>query len=446
MADKIKYLGQEGLRTLINKIADVSVISVSKAQYDALTPAEKQDRTFCINDWTPDETLGGSYNGPIGEIISYMGTTAPNNFLVCDGSIYNISDYIDLANHINKHFGSFNFFGGDGTTTFAVPDLRGEFLRGSGTNGHADSGNGANVGVHQNGTQIPNAWNYNGTIAMSYKANTGINTANIDRGVNKLTATLNEAHVASVTTGSGGYDYSHYIPRPTNTSVLYCIRYREAGNGGTVSTKGRIDGVIYINDIPVAASKVIDCYVDSINGNDDTGDGSSNKPFRTWGKARSLIPMGKCNVNYYFKGNFDDILISNKLGTFNAIDSPTFKKLDFADCDIMTFGSFTVDYSSATTVSNAAYVLNRSNIRAVTGKTTIIGRKETSYDMRGLQADNGSVYVNTAWDGASIEIRNCVRGCTPITGSKVCINSTKMTFTNCANLYDTAAGGTYVTT
>lgn len=233
MADKIKYLGQEGLRTLINKIADVSVISISKAQYDALTPAEKQDRTFCINDWTPDETLGGSYNGPIGEIISYMGTTAPNNFLVCDGSIYNISDYIDLANHINKHFGSFNFFGGDGTTTFAVPDLRGEFLRGSGTNGHADSGNGANVGVHQNGTQIPyivGTGSDNGYL-LQLRTNPGWNTTeNVDSW--KHTNTGRWVNYQKVSTGTDEDKRYAFTSRPTNTSVLYCIRYREAGNGG----------------------------------------------------------------------------------------------------------------------------------------------------------------------------------------------------------------------
>lgn len=47
-----------------------------------------------------------------------------------------------------------NFFGGDRVTTFAVPDLRGEFLRGSGT-ATRNTGRGAAVGVHQNLTQIP---------------------------------------------------------------------------------------------------------------------------------------------------------------------------------------------------------------------------------------------------------------------------------------------------
>ena len=82
------------------------------------------------------DTIGSSL---VGSIYSYMGTYSPFGYLACDGSEYNISDYPRLAEHINRHFGSYNFFGGDGTTTFAVPDLRGEFLRGTGTNSHTNS-------------------------------------------------------------------------------------------------------------------------------------------------------------------------------------------------------------------------------------------------------------------------------------------------------------------
>lgn len=69
---------------------------------------------------------------PVGTVISVMGKTAPANYLACDGSIVNIADYPILADYFMAQFGSKNYFGGDGTTTFAVPDLRGEFLRGSG--------------------------------------------------------------------------------------------------------------------------------------------------------------------------------------------------------------------------------------------------------------------------------------------------------------------------
>ena len=82
---------------------------------------------------------------PTGCIIQMMGITAPTGYLECDGQVYNISAYTRLANYFESQFGLKNYFGGDGTTTFAVPDLKGEFLRGSGTNSHTTEGSGASV-------------------------------------------------------------------------------------------------------------------------------------------------------------------------------------------------------------------------------------------------------------------------------------------------------------
>ena len=60
---------------------------------------------------------------PIGAIVPYMGTTAPSGYLACDGGVYNISLYPLLAGFIEAQFGSINYFGGDGTSTFAVPNI-----------------------------------------------------------------------------------------------------------------------------------------------------------------------------------------------------------------------------------------------------------------------------------------------------------------------------------
>lgn len=72
--------------------------------------------------------FAGGDGSPVGTIISYMGKTAPTGYLICDGTVKNVSEYPALAQHIKTQFGSSNYFGGDGTTTFAVPDLRGRFL------------------------------------------------------------------------------------------------------------------------------------------------------------------------------------------------------------------------------------------------------------------------------------------------------------------------------
>ena len=166
----------------------------------------------------------------IGTIIPYMGKTAPADYLACDGAEYNISDYPDLSSFITTQFGSVNFFGGDGTKTFAVPNLNGEFLRGTGTNSHANQGSGAEVGMHQDATEMPvyGAWN-NNKIYVSKNSYRGI-ILNVDSdiipssltrvavsGTHEITESTEEGNIAE------GFDTA-FTSRPTNTSVLYCIK------------------------------------------------------------------------------------------------------------------------------------------------------------------------------------------------------------------------------
>lgn len=180
----------------------------------------------------------GIQDAPVGHIINYMGTTAPQHYLVCDGSEYNISDYPDLVAHFIKEFGQANEFGGDGINTFAVPDLSGEFLRGAGTNNHTNQGNGANVGEHQDGTEhiaaLAGSANQLTPIAPSVnEASTNVDTELARRYVylgttNKYTA--------------GTFQYK-YTSRPTNTSVLYCIKYEPT------YFIGKIEGTTVIEDL-----------------------------------------------------------------------------------------------------------------------------------------------------------------------------------------------------
>ena len=63
----------------------------------------------------------GIEDTPVGHIIPYMGTSAPAHYLACDGAEYNITDYPNLVKHFTDNYGIANYFGGDGTSTFAVP-------------------------------------------------------------------------------------------------------------------------------------------------------------------------------------------------------------------------------------------------------------------------------------------------------------------------------------
>jgi microcystin-dependent protein len=62
---------------------------------------------------------------PAGSLMAYAASTAPTGWLLCDGSAVSRTTYATLFAAISTTWGT-----GDGSTTFNVPDLRGQFLRG----------------------------------------------------------------------------------------------------------------------------------------------------------------------------------------------------------------------------------------------------------------------------------------------------------------------------
>jgi len=72
---------------------------------------------------------------PIGSIIPWTSTTIPDGWLECNGQAVSRTDFSELFAKIGTTFGD-----GDGSTTFNVPDLRGEFIRGWDNGRGVDSG------------------------------------------------------------------------------------------------------------------------------------------------------------------------------------------------------------------------------------------------------------------------------------------------------------------
>lgn len=70
--------------------------------------------------------MAGPDGSPIGTVIDYMGKSAPDDYLICNGETYQISDWPDLADFFETQYGRKNEFGGDGALTFGVPTLSGE--------------------------------------------------------------------------------------------------------------------------------------------------------------------------------------------------------------------------------------------------------------------------------------------------------------------------------
>ena len=85
----------------------------------------------------------------IGEIYMYAGNTAPNGFLMCDGSSISRTTYADLFDVVGTTFGT-----GDGNTTFGIPNLQGRVIIGVSVN-HSLGNTGGEESHQLSSSEIP---------------------------------------------------------------------------------------------------------------------------------------------------------------------------------------------------------------------------------------------------------------------------------------------------
>lgn len=77
---------------------------------------------------------------PPATVHAFAGTSSPEGWAMCDGSEVSRSDNAALFAAIGTTYGV-----GDGSTTFNLPDMRGEFLRGLDNMGTAEGARGKDV-------------------------------------------------------------------------------------------------------------------------------------------------------------------------------------------------------------------------------------------------------------------------------------------------------------
>lgn len=173
-----------------------------------------------------ESTLNGNYLGiegggatyadnPLGTILSFGGTTAPDGWELCHGQLLSRTEYADLFAVIGTNFGA-----GDGSTTFKLPDLRGEFLRGAGTNSHSGEGNGSAVGVHQAATKqlVLTPWT-NQLYFETDAASSSFDTMEYGPTYQYLQNAAGHTGPQQV--------YKNMTARPTNTSVEFIIKVKK---------------------------------------------------------------------------------------------------------------------------------------------------------------------------------------------------------------------------
>lgn len=201
----------------------------------------------------------GTSLAEVGEVSAFARDTAPDGWLKANGALVSRQAYARLFSVIGTTFGA-----GDGSTTFALPDLRGEFIRGwsdgravdsgrafgsqqaSGNALHSHSASASQGGSHTHSVSGTTG----GGAAHGHQVRVPSATANVQSGSSFAALTggstwvstsneQNHTHSFSGTAGTSGSDHSHSVSvfssglnettqgggRPRNIALLYCIKY-----------------------------------------------------------------------------------------------------------------------------------------------------------------------------------------------------------------------------
>lgn len=130
---------------------------------------------------------------------------APAGYIKANGATISRTAYAWLFLRIGTTFGA-----GDGSTTFKIPDLRGEFLRG------LDDGRGVDAGRVLGSSQSYATETHTHNMALPWAPGETQTSATIGLGQDGAASNRNMSTGAN--TGSGGSE-----TRPRNVAGLYCI-------------------------------------------------------------------------------------------------------------------------------------------------------------------------------------------------------------------------------
>ncbi|WP_321312784.1 tail fiber protein [Halarcobacter sp.] len=135
---------------------------------------------------------------PIGFIMINPTPSIPSGFLECNGAAVSRAAYSALYSKIGTRYGS-----GNGSTTFNLPDLRGEFIRGY------DHGRGVDSGRGLGSFQVDTFKKHSHSVYTLLGSGSGV-----------AGSPIGQVRGNRDTTAVGGNE-----TRPRNIAMMYCIKY-----------------------------------------------------------------------------------------------------------------------------------------------------------------------------------------------------------------------------
>ena len=170
--------------------------------------------------------LQNAPGAPVGTVIAWTTTTPPADYLECNGAAISRTAYSALFGVIGTVFGA-----GDGSTTFNLPDLRAEFIRGWDNGRGVDSGRGFGSWQADDYRSHMHSGLYNSPYSNGYNYLFGWNGGSgspPNTGVGSFPASSlppgnhDGLYSTAIHTGnSGGAE-----TRSRNVALMFCIKYQ----------------------------------------------------------------------------------------------------------------------------------------------------------------------------------------------------------------------------
>lgn len=206
------FQNQEENGVLIGRVStngsDGSDIFVDGIQTSSVSVKPGRGGYFVMRDGSSWRVIGDSHRIEVGLKADHLAVTPPRGWLVADGRAVSRSAYADLFAVMGTTFGA-----GDGTNSFNLPDLRGEFIRGFDLNRFVDAGR--VFGSAQSASGI------NGHVGTQPPSNNQLAIA-----VNETDA-VEDYSMAGQQFSNFGSTQTHkrYRVRPRNIALLPCLKY-----------------------------------------------------------------------------------------------------------------------------------------------------------------------------------------------------------------------------
>jgi phage-related tail fiber protein len=192
---------------------------VSNVDFAEIATGAPDATTFLRGDgvWA---AVGGT---PAGTVVAVAMNTAPTGYLKANGAAVSRTTYAALFTAVGTTYGA-----GDGSTTFNLPDLRGEFVRGW------DDGRGVDSGRVFGSTQGQGIPRMRGGVADSH-GNAAMYAYDVSGFTNPFVGVGTSSYRSSLDVVSTNnlyveFDSARVIPaspdvRPRNVALLACIKF-----------------------------------------------------------------------------------------------------------------------------------------------------------------------------------------------------------------------------